>query len=82
MLTFLLSILPATLSTIVAVENAVKATGPTKKNLVLTAIVTAAQLGEQIPQPQVAAISALIDNLVSILNQSGTFKSSQVTAGK
>ena len=47
--------------------------GQTKKQLVLTSIEAAAKVGESVPEPHVALISALIDTLVGVLNASGIF---------
>jgi hypothetical protein len=47
--------------------------GATKKQLVLAAITTAAKVGEAVPEPHVAVISALIDTIVNLLNAAGVF---------
>ncbi len=70
------SLFPSILTAIIAVEGAVKATGPQKKALVLTSVVAVAQIGEALPEPHVKAISALIDNIVTNLNNTGVFTTS------
>jgi hypothetical protein len=55
------------------ISNVQQAIGPgngaTKKALVLAGITAAASVGEQVPETHVAAISALIDSTVAILNK-------------
>jgi hypothetical protein len=54
--------------------------GATKKQLVLASITAAAKVGETIPEPHVAIISALIDVIVGLLNTAGVFGKSPVLA--
>lgn len=72
--TNILGFFPYVLQGVIAVEQSVKTVpGETKKQLVLSAVQTAAQVGEEIPVPVVQGISALIDNIVTALNNSGVF---------
>ncbi len=69
----LLALFPHILAGIIAVEQAVKAPGQTKKQIVLGAVTAAAKVGEDIPVPLVQGISALIDQTVATLNAAGVF---------
>ena len=64
------------LAGIIGVENAVhsEVPGAAKKQIVLDAISAGANVGEAVPEPHVAAISELIDVVVSTLNATGVFK--------
>lgn len=65
----LFSYFPYILAGVQAVEAAVGAgNGATKKQLVLNAIIAAAQVGAQVPESHVAGISTLIDATVATLN--------------
>jgi hypothetical protein len=68
----ILNFFPAVLQGVVIVEQVVGSAlpGTAKKDLVLGAIQTAAQIGEQVDNKTVQSISVLIDNLVSALNKS------------
>lgn len=80
-LSFILSILPGVLQSIMAVEAAIGAgKGQTKKAVVMSAITAAAQAGEQIAVPQIQAVSATIDAVVAGLNKSGLFGTSGTSA--
>ena len=74
----IMKFLPSILAGIIAVEDAVKTSGPNKKAIVMGAVSAAAKAGENIPSPTVQGISALIDNTVTVLNQAGVFTSSAV----
>lgn len=68
----ILQFLPHILAGIKAVEDVVGAgKGATKKAIVLAGVQAAAQVGETVPQKTVAAIGTTIDNVVTLLNQSG-----------
>jgi hypothetical protein len=76
MKTFLsiLQFFPYVIGGVVAVEQAAASVpGTTKKQIVLDSVLVAAKLGEQVPVPLVALISALIDQVVTSLNASGVF---------
>lgn len=88
-----LTLLPGVLTGVKAIEDHAAAvhaaggpnlSGADKKNLVVTSILAgvqvAAQAGEQIPNPYVATISALIDGVVAIFNASGVFNHKPATA--
>lgn len=79
-LLFLLANLPAILNAIIGIENAIKAPGATKKQLVMQSLGIAAQAGEKISEKHVQAVSALIDSTVSTLNTSGIFTKSPVVS--
>ena len=70
----ILGYLPYVLAGVMAVEQTVSsAPGATKKALVLSAVTAATQVGEQVPDAHVQAISHLIDSIVSQLNAAGVF---------
>jgi len=70
----ILKFFPYVLGGVTAVEQVAGAVpGATKKQILLNSILTASKVGEQVPVPQVAAISTLIDSVVSELNASGVF---------
>ena len=70
-----LGFFPYILQAVKAVEdNFASEPGASKKQLVLDSVLTAAKIGEQVPQPTVALVTALIDSTVSALNASGIFK--------
>lgn len=71
----ILRFLPVVLQTVVAIENAVGSSvpGTTKKQLVLNSLQVAAQVGEKTDDRSTAVVSALVDNVVGSLNQSGVF---------
>lgn len=71
---FLLQSLPAILAAVVGIEHSIKAPGATKKQIVMDIITIAAIQGEKMPEAHVTAVSAAIDNVVSILNASGVFE--------
>lgn len=76
-----LTYFPYVLASVKAVEDAAGALpGATKKQIVLTSVVNVAKLGEQIPEPHVQLVSALIDSVVSVLNATGVFGHAAVTA--
>jgi hypothetical protein len=65
---------PFVLAGVMAVEDALKGQpGQTKKTAVLASVQAAAQVGEQVPEDHVKAISTLIDSVVKMLNDSGIF---------
>lgn len=66
-------LLPNILAAVVQVENAVNAPGATKKAIVMSAITSAAQVGEAVPNQATAMISTMIDSTVKQLNDSGVF---------
>lgn len=76
----LLGLLPNILAAVVNVENTVQASGSTKKAIVLSSIDAAAKVGEVVPNPMVAGISALVDQVVGVLNSSGIFTHSGSTS--
>ncbi len=57
----------------VQVAQATSASGEDKLNAVVNAILAGSQIGEAVPVPQVAAISALVNLTVSILKSLGVF---------
>lgn len=69
-LTSIISLLPAILTAIVAIEqqfgNSVP--GATKKQLVMQSIQIGAAIGETVDNKTVQGVSALVDNTVSFLN--------------
>ena len=69
---------PAVMAGVTAAE-ASSQSGSNKKQAVLSAIQAGTKVGETIPVPQVAAISGLIDLVVSIFNALGIFKHSLPT---
>jgi hypothetical protein len=73
---FLLQNLPSILKAVMGIEAAVTAPGATKKAMVMDSLAIAAKVGETVPATHVAAVSALIDTVVSGLNSSGVFKPS------
>lgn len=75
-LSIVLKYLPSVLAGVTAVEAAIKAPGATKKQIVLGAITAGAAAAEQTPNTEVAAIGALIDNVVGTLNATGVFAKS------
>jgi len=64
---------PAAMAGIMAAEQST-ASGESKLQAVLDGIQAGAHAGEQIPQPQVAAIAGMINLFVSIFNALGVFK--------
>lgn len=65
---------PTVLAGVLAVENAAKSlAGQTKKAIVVSMVQTAAHAAEAVPNATVAAIAALVDQVVTILNASGLF---------
>lgn len=67
------SFAPAVITGVQAAEQS-SASGQNKKAAVLAGIQAGAAAGEAIPIPQVAAISALVDLVVSIFNGLGLFQ--------
>jgi hypothetical protein len=77
----ILSYLPAVLAGVVAVEGTIgQGNGSAKKAVILSAIDAAAQVGEQVPEQHVQAISALIDTTVKALNGTGFFQTTKPQA--
>lgn len=72
----ILKLLPQILAAVIGVESVITApqSGATKKQLVLDSIDAVAKAGEASDVKVVAAISALIDNIVASLNKSGLFQ--------
>ena len=66
---------PAVIAGVQAAEVS-GASGSNKKQAVLDGILAGAKLGENMPIPQVAAISGMIDMFVTIFNSLGLFKKS------
>jgi hypothetical protein len=66
------SLFPVIWQSVVLIEQFVGSAlpGTAKKDLVLTSIQTAAQIGEQVDNKTIQNISTLIDDLVSALNKS------------
>lgn len=78
---FLLQNLPAIIQAVVGIEAAVHgAPGATKKSLVMASLAIAAKAGEKIPDDHIAAVSALVDSVVSGLNSAGVFTTKTSTA--
>lgn len=75
-----LQLAPHVLAAVKSVEDSIKAPGATKKAIVMTAITSAAQVGEAVPNETTALVSALIDNQVKELNDKGVFASKSVAA--
>lgn len=69
---------PAAIAGIHAAELS-SASGANKKQAVIDGILAGAKIGETVPVPQVAAISAMIDLFVSIFNALGIFKKKATT---
>jgi hypothetical protein len=70
----ILKLFPYVLAGVSAVEQVAGAMpGAAKKQIILDSILTGAKVGEQVPVPQVAAVSTLVDAVVSALNASGVF---------
>ena len=70
---FLLQNLPSILQAVLGIEAAVQASGATKKAMVMNSLAIAAKVGENVPAAKVAAVSALVDSVVTSLNSSGVF---------
>lgn len=69
-----LQLFPYVLGGVVAVEQQLTGSAPgAKKQLIMNAIQTAAEVGEQVPNSNVAVVSSLIDIIVTDLNASGVF---------
>ena len=69
-----MKLLPVILGAIMSIEVAIGAgQGQTKKQIVMLAIEAAAAAGEKSDNKLVAAISALVDQLVGALNAAGLF---------
>jgi len=67
-----LQYLPHILNGVVAVESALgSGNGATKKQIILNAVVAAAQVGEGVPETHVQGISKVIDATVQVLNATG-----------
>jgi hypothetical protein len=74
---FLLALqyLPFVLQGVQAVEGTLAGTkGADKKLVVLAAVTAAAHVGESVPEDHVKLVSGLIDNVVSLLNANGAFR--------
>ena len=72
----ILKLLPAIIQAVLAVEQIITdpKSGATKKQMVLDSIDAVAKAGEGVDNKTVAAISALVDNVVVSLNKSGKLK--------
>lgn len=82
-LTSILAAWPHVFDAVTRIEGAAKgASGPKKKNIFIGSIMAAAKIGEAIPIPQVQAVSALADAIVSELNNAGVFTHSDKAAAK
>jgi hypothetical protein len=77
---FLLQNLPSIIQAVVGIEAAVQAPGATKKAIVMNSLAIAAKAGEAIPESHVAAVSAMVDSVVSTLNAAGLFSHATQTA--
>lgn len=86
--TIALNLFPGVLAGVKAIQDhaaavhaasGVELTGPQKKDLLMTTITSsidvAAQVGQQIPNPWIATVSALVDVAVKMLWAGGIFKS-------
>lgn len=72
---------PSVLAGVIAVEQGVaSAAGADKKQIVITAIDTAAKFGETVNNTDVQLVSTLIDTTVSALNAVGIFGRSKSTS--
>jgi hypothetical protein len=79
-LTVVFKYFPLALQGVVAVEAALKGVpGATKKQIILNAVQAGAAVSEKAPTASVAQIGALIDNVVTTLNESGVFTKSAPT---
>lgn len=69
---------PTVIAGVIAVEQGVatSASGQSKKQILITAIDTAAKFGETVGNTEVQLVSTLIDTTVSALNATGVFKTS------
>lgn len=66
--------LPVVMSTVVAVEQSVRAPGSTKAQVALDTIQTVSQIaGEVVPEPHVQTVAHLIDGVVDVFNKTGVF---------
>lgn len=72
-----LQLVPHIVTAVKAVESSVPASGSgaTKKGIIMGAITSAAQVGEQVPDKTTQLVSSLIDATVKQLNDSGEFTS-------
>lgn len=71
----LMKLMPAIMAAIMAAEATVGAgQGASKKALVLAAMQAVSQVGETLDNKTAAAISAMVDNLCTVLNATGTLK--------
>lgn len=68
-----LQLMPHVLTAVKQVEDSIDAPGTTKKAIVMSALTATAQVGEKVPDQTTALVSALIDNQVKELNDSGVF---------
>lgn len=76
-LAIILGALPSILTAVKSVETAIgSGNGASKKAIVISAIQAGAQASEGIPIPQVQAIGAIIDSVVTAFNKSGVFSKS------
>lgn len=64
---------PAVIAGVQAAETSL-ASGPSKQQAVINAILAGSQAAEGVPNPNVAAIAALVNLTVSIFNALGLFK--------
>jgi hypothetical protein len=72
---------PTVIAGVIAVEQGVaSASGESKKQILITAIDTAAKFGETVGNTQVQLVSTLIDATVGALNTAGIFKTSTPAA--
>ena len=65
--------LPYILAGVIGVEQSIQSAPGDLKKQIVTAIVVGAQVGEQVPQAGVSAISSMIDTVVTALNNAGIF---------
>ena len=66
---------PYVLASVVAVEQAVTTSipGTAKKTIILNSLTAVAAVGEQVPETTVSEVSALINSVVTELNDAGVF---------
>ena len=75
--------LPVVMSTVIAVEQTVHATGATKAQVALSTIQNiAAVAGQTLPESQVRLIAGIINSVVDVFNKSGVFTKNAPEQGK
>ena len=74
--------LPVVMSTVVAVEQNINASGTTTAQVALNTIQAASQIaGEAVPEEHVQTVAHLIDGVVDVFNKTGVFASKSKQGG-